>query len=224
MLSFSPKSSRRREAVLWGLGGFGKTRLALEYLKAYQEDYSAILWINAATYDSAEESFAQAAKVLTSRRSFHAATPSVGARANMRLVHQWLASDKNIDWLMVIDSLDDLESVKCRDFVPECSHGSIVVTSTLSHTKNVFQSQGLELGGLEIFDGCQMLLYDVGAEADSAKGICLPQFIRNPSNHGESLRTFNRNCQSDERSALINRTGEGHDQTENPGPGLSWAL
>ena len=51
-------TSRQQRVVLWGLGGFGKTRIALEYLRKYQEDYSAILWINAATYDSAEESFA----------------------------------------------------------------------------------------------------------------------------------------------------------------------
>ena len=224
MLSLStPGTSRQQRAVLWGLGGFGKTRIALEYLKTYQEDYSAILWINAATYDSAEESFAQAANILKSRRFFHPDAPSVGARANMRLVNQWLASKKNIDWLMIIDSLDDLESFDCRDLVPQCSHGSIIVTSTQSHTKNVFQSPSLELGNLKIFDGCQMLLDGVGDGVDSVKGTRLLQYNRRLSNHGESLRTSDRNRQSTEWSTFINRTGEGHDQTRNVGPGLSWS-
>ena len=125
---------------------------------------------------------------------------------------------------MIIDSLDDLESFDCRDLVPKCSHGSVIVTSTQAHAKDVFKSQGLEIGKLEIFDGCKMLLDGVGAEADLKKGITLLQYIENLSDHGESLRISNRNCQSAEWSSLINRTGEGHDQTRNVGQGLSWSL
>ena len=220
----TPGTSRQQRAVIWGLGGFGKTRLALQYLKNHQKDYSAMLWINAATYDSAEESFAQAADILKLRLSFHLDAPPVGVRANIRLVHQWLASNKNTDWLMVVDSLDDLESFDCRDLLPQCSHGSVIITSTLSHTRDVLKSQGLGLGALEILDGCQMLLHDLGAKANTEKGIRLTLFTRNLSNHGESPRTSNKNCQSDGRGAFSNRTGEGHDKTRNPYPGLSWAL
>ena len=195
MLSLSThETSRQQRAVLWGLGGFGKTRLALKYLETYEEDYSAIIWINAATYDSVEDSFAQAAHTLSSRSFSPPNAPSIGARANMRLVHQWLASTNNANWLMVIDSLDDLESFNCRDLVPRCNHGSILITSTLSHSMDVFESQGLELGGLEVSDGCQMLLCGVGAEAKSENGIRLLQITRSFSDHRESLRTSNRNC------------------------------
>ena len=172
-------TSRQQRAVLWGLGGFGKTRIALEYLRRYQEDYSAILWINAATYDSAEESFARAANILKSRLFFHHHAPSLGVKANIQLVHQWLASSKNIGWLMIIDSLDDLESFDCRDLVPKCSHGSVIVTSTQSQAKDVFQSEGLEIGELVTFDGCKMLLDGVGAEADLKKGTPLFQYFEN---------------------------------------------
>ena len=224
MLSLSTfETFRQKRVVLWGLGGFGKTRLALQYLKTHQKDYSAMLWINAATYDSTEESFTQAADILKLRLSFHLDAPLVGARANIQLVHQWLASNKNTDWLMVVDSLDDLESFDCRDLVPQCSHGSIVITSTLSHTMDVFKSQGLELGGLEIFNGCQMLLHGVGAKANTEKGIRLIPFTETLSNREKSLRTSIKDCYSDERSASSNRTGEGHDQTRNVGPGLSWS-
>ena len=171
MLSLRPGETRRQRAILWGLGGFGKTRIALEYLKTYQKDYSAVLWINAATYESAEESFAQAATVLRSRHAIKPSLLPVGAKTNMRLVHQWLASSKNTNWLMVLDSLDDLESFDCRDLIPQCSHGSIIVTSTLSHTMQVLDFQGLEICGLDLVHGCEMLLSGVGAEAGSDKGM-----------------------------------------------------
>lgn len=170
MLSLQPGEARRKGAVLWALGGFGKTRIALEYLKLYQKDYSAVLWINAATYESAKESFAQAAAVLRSRHALQPRLPSVEARTNMRLVQQWLASSKNKDWLMVLDSLDDLESFDCRDLVPQCNHGNIVVTSTLSRTMQVLDFPGLEISGLDLVHGCEMLICGVGVEADSDKG------------------------------------------------------
>lgn len=47
-----------------------------------------------------------------------AKSATVGARAHVHLVQQWLASGKNKDWLVILDSLDDLESFGCRDLVP----------------------------------------------------------------------------------------------------------
>ncbi|KAL9137486.1 MAG: hypothetical protein Q9175_001311 [Cornicularia normoerica] len=173
IMSFQAGETRRQRAVLWGLGGFGKTRLALEYLRIHQKDYAAVLWINAATYESAEESFVQAAIALRSRHALPPGLPAVGARTNMRLVQQWLASSKNKDWLMILDSLDDLESFDCRDLVPQCSHGSIVVTSILSDTMEALDFQGLEIGGLDLVHGCEMLLFGVSVEASSDKAMSL---------------------------------------------------
>ena len=169
MLSLQPGETGRQRAVLWGLGGFGKTRIALEYLKKRQKDYSAVLWINAATQESAEESFAQAATLLGF--ASQASLPAAGAKANMRLVQQWLASSKNKDWLMVLDSLDDLDGLDCRGLVPQCSHGNIIVTSTLSSTMDALGFQGLEISGLDLDDGCEMLLSGVGIQASLEKGV-----------------------------------------------------
>ena len=171
MLSLQPSETGRQGVVLWGLGGFGKTRIALEYVERYQNDYSAIFWINASTYESAEDSFTQAATVLRYRLVLPPHSPSRGTSVNMRLVQQWLASSKNKDWLLVLDSLDDLDSFDCRDLVPQCNHGNIIVTSTLSHLLGVFlEFQGLEISGLDLVHGCEMLLSGVGIETSSDKG------------------------------------------------------
>ena len=171
MLTSSPPGTGRQRVVLWGLGGFGKSRIALEYSRTYQKDYSAVLWINAATYESVEESFAQAATALRSRISSQRNPPSVDARANVQLVQQWLKSDKNKDWLLILDSLDDLDSFDCRSLIPQCSHGSIIVTSTLSHTASVLDFEGLETSGLDLVHGCEMLLSGVSVGTDLDKGL-----------------------------------------------------
>ena len=38
--------SSRRVAILHGLGGIGKTQLAVAYAKRYRDYYSAIFWLN----------------------------------------------------------------------------------------------------------------------------------------------------------------------------------
>ena len=206
MVSPQPGGTGQQRAVLWGLGGFGKTRIALEYLKIHQKDYSAVLWINAATYESAEESFAQAAIELRSRHGFQCSMPLVGSRVNVRLVQRWLASSKNKDWLMVLDSLDDLESFDCRDLLPQCSHGTILVTSTLSDAMEVLGFRGLEISGLDLIDGCEMLLSGAGVEPGSDKGMCFLKSSRSLSNLGLSSRNSNKTYKSDGWSAFSNRT------------------
>ena len=164
-------NSARQRAVLWGLGGFGKTRIALEYLKIYRKDYSAVIWINAGTVESAEESFAQAATTLRSRKALLPSMPPVGPRADMRLVKQWLDSRKDERWLIIIDRLDDLESFDCRELVPQCSHGTVLVTSTLSSATEVLGIQDLEVRKPDLVSAREMLLSGVGVQMNSDDGM-----------------------------------------------------
>ena len=39
--------SNRTCVVLYGLGGIGKTQLAIEYIKRHKEKYTAVFWLNA---------------------------------------------------------------------------------------------------------------------------------------------------------------------------------
>ncbi|KAI9775341.1 MAG: hypothetical protein M1839_001257 [Geoglossum umbratile] len=52
----------RRTVVLHGLGGIGKTQLAIAYAKRHKDNYSAIFWLNIKDEDSLKQSFANVAK------------------------------------------------------------------------------------------------------------------------------------------------------------------
>ena len=52
----------RSIAVLHGLGGIGKTLLAVAYLRRHKRQYSAIFWIDASTYDSILLGFSSVAR------------------------------------------------------------------------------------------------------------------------------------------------------------------
>ena len=51
----------RRVVVLHGLGGIGKTQLAIEYAKRYRENYSAVFWLSIKDDSSLKQSFRRVA-------------------------------------------------------------------------------------------------------------------------------------------------------------------
>lgn len=149
--------SGRKAVVIWGFGGLGKSRLALQYVKVHQSRYSSILWINAANFVRAVESFSQAASNIKSRD--HSILPPTGGEKDIKTVHHWLLrSQAKDDWLLVIDSVDDFE-MEFRNLIPQCNRGNIIVTSRLSGIARDLGYQEVELGSIENAAGAEMLLF-----------------------------------------------------------------
>ncbi len=95
----------KRAAVLTqalsGLGGIGKTQLALEYAYRYRDEYTAVVWIGA-----------DSQAVLLSRLDYVAQQLglSILEPRNQQQVlfafHQWFSSQTN--WLLILDNVEDL--------------------------------------------------------------------------------------------------------------------
>jgi hypothetical protein len=92
-----------RECTLCGLGGMGKSQIALEYCYRNKDNYRYIFWIDADTDETLQNSFAFVARRLTSR-----GLVSTKSTSPDDLVHQaitWLEDNNN--WLLVYDNFDD---------------------------------------------------------------------------------------------------------------------
>ncbi|KAM7196608.1 short-chain dehydrogenase [Rhypophila sp. PSN 637] len=134
---FKVKPGSQPKAALYGLGGIGKSQIALEYCyrRLETDNNLSLFWINAATATGFEESFNRIASQcgLISRDD--------SSTDRVLLVQDWLQTRHLSPWLMVVDNVDDQASFfrdKIRNgktpsqCVPHCAHGSLLFTTRSS--------------------------------------------------------------------------------------------
>lgn len=157
----------RQAVTLHGLGGIGKTQLAIAYIKAHRDDYSAIFWLNIKDEVSVKQSYSRLAKRILqdcpSASQLGVFTDDKRQDDVVAAVKRWLEHAKNTQWLMVFDNYDnpkvpgnaDSGAVDIRQFLPEAHHGSVIVTTRSS---KVSMGRRVKVGKLEdIRDSLQIL-------------------------------------------------------------------
>ena len=163
----------RRTAVLHGLGGIGKTQLAVAYAKFHKADYSAIFWLNSKNEDSLRQSFARAARRILKEHPSASRLNAVNEDSKLDemvdAVKRWLGHPKNTRWLMVYDNYDnpklrsnntDPTAVDLTQFLPEADHGSIIITTRSSQVK---LGHRIKVGNLEdVRDSLEILSHTSG--------------------------------------------------------------
>ncbi|KAK5987383.1 Kinesin light chain 1 [Cladobotryum mycophilum] len=122
--------------ALVGLGGVGKSQLAIEFVHriAARQAKIWVFWIHAGTRARVEEGFRTIANSvkLRGRNQPQANIP--------QLVYNWLANEQNGRWFMVLDSADDYDvfyktsgdspnSQSLATYLPQSQNGSIIITT-----------------------------------------------------------------------------------------------
>lgn len=159
--------SGRRAVTLHGLGGIGKTQLAIAYAKAHRDYYSAILWLNIKDEVSVKQSYLKIARRIhqehPSASQLGGITDDTQLDTAVSAVKRWLGQAKNTRWLLVFDNYDTPKVpgntgrsvVDIQQFLPEAHHGSVVVT-TRSSKVNV--GRRLQVGKIkDVHDSLQIL-------------------------------------------------------------------
>nr|RBQ95949.1 hypothetical protein FVER53263_08500 [Fusarium verticillioides] len=123
----SPEKSHAVAAV-FGLGGVGKTQIALAYvheLHAQSPDLS-IFWVYASNEERMRQAYANIMQQLK--------IPSGGENSDvLERVKQWLEAQHHKPWLMVIDNVDELDlfygTGGLGRYFPTCAHGKLLITT-----------------------------------------------------------------------------------------------
>lgn len=109
--------------VIAGLGGVGKTQVALEYAYRYQSDYDLIWWL------SAEDTAALGADFSTLASTLSLAGPAVSEQEVLvSLVLRWLAQSEHKQ-LLVFDNADTLNPANFQSYLPKGGPNHLLVTS-----------------------------------------------------------------------------------------------
>lgn len=112
--------------AIHGLGGVGKTQLAVEYAWKHLSDYDAVLWVNANSPDALDASLAALASLL-----LLPASQDREQAVQVRAVLGWLVGQKR--WLLIVDNADSESAAGAvRDRFQPNLRGHILITSRLS--------------------------------------------------------------------------------------------
>ncbi|KAK2023087.1 hypothetical protein LX32DRAFT_628702 [Colletotrichum zoysiae] len=116
--------------VLHGLGGTGKSQMALDYAQRNKDRYNPILWLDATNEDSMRSSFKGCATQLQVQVGHVENQGSVFEDPAVQAVNRWLRDRTEADdqWLVIVDNADDIHW-GLKKIIPKGQRGSVIITS-----------------------------------------------------------------------------------------------
>jgi tetratricopeptide (TPR) repeat protein len=135
--------------ALYGLGGIGKTRVAVEYAWAHADEYNALLFVVAETPEALRRNLAALAGTLVPQLD------TTDDAARLAAVLDWLKA--NPGWFLILDNVDGKPALaEVEHLLSGLAGGHVIVTSRLADFSGNFQP--LELDVLAVDDAAAFLL------------------------------------------------------------------
>ncbi|KAF2704134.1 hypothetical protein K504DRAFT_518662 [Pleomassaria siparia CBS 279.74] len=140
------KLVNKEDVSIAGLGGTGKTRVALQFAYKVKETWPefSIIWLPALSMKSFEQACTEVAKAL------HIPRTAAKEENAKELVRQWFSAERAGQWLLVLDNADDKDILfgtgdakGIFDYLPKSEEGVTVYTT---RTQEV--AQRLTLGSV----------------------------------------------------------------------------
>jgi tetratricopeptide (TPR) repeat protein len=127
--------------VIAGLGGIGKTEIAVEYIHRNFNKYEIIWWIRAEHHDRVRDALVR----LGQRLELREATTDGGRDRTITAVLDTLQSDARTGWLLVYDNA--VTPVDLQRYLPASRPGGhIIMTSRQLNWPSYLSADGIEVG------------------------------------------------------------------------------
>ncbi|KAK6353424.1 hypothetical protein TWF696_005389 [Orbilia brochopaga] len=171
--------------AITGTGGMGKTQIAIEYAYRYHTNFTAVLWVSAASEETIRASFLDIMQTIVTeqaRTTWPESVPNykiIGAKLGIpglisetgtintkpdaadqiqSALFRWLRLPRSEDpkWLLIFDNVDDLENFDIQRYFPSHGNGCILVTSRRPEFSQ--SAQQMDLDGLDEENAVKLLL------------------------------------------------------------------
>lgn len=152
--------------VLQGLGGVGKSQLAIEYATRHQGVYTAIFWCNGKSEALLRLEIAGIAEQIPLKSVLGSngkiLRDEAGVDSAIKAVFDWLSEAANTQWLVITDNVDIQQSgvTSYRVWEDFPRHGSVLITSRLASLRRL--GRGVEVKEVSTEDGLQILCNAIG--------------------------------------------------------------
>jgi tetratricopeptide (TPR) repeat protein/Mrp family chromosome partitioning ATPase len=134
-----------RPVALQGLGGVGKTQIALEYVNRFRTDYDLVFWIPSGQPQFIDASIIDLADRIQAH--FDVVIPTVAPAETVRAVLQVLSDGRSVPrWLLVFDNAEDIPAI--RPYIP-LTGGHVLITS---RTRDWPEQAGAEPLAIDLFE------------------------------------------------------------------------
>jgi hypothetical protein len=152
-----PRQSQRQKIhVLRGLGGMGKTQLAVEFARRHHRRFSSVFWLDGRSEDVLKRSIASCAgrippgQISETSRTY-ASDSGTDVDTVVKDFTAWLARPDNAAWLLIFDNVDreytaqggDPDAYDVRRYLSGADHGTVLVTTRLARLEQLGESQQL---------------------------------------------------------------------------------
>ncbi|KAK3489478.1 uncharacterized protein B0T23DRAFT_398002 [Neurospora hispaniola] len=206
-----PPTSRHSRAALFGLGGIGKSKLAIRYAEEFRGKLpqAYVFWVTAGSKESFVQGFRRIAEDL------RLPVPSSSGNDMLRRVRSWLCDNENVQWLIILDNADDyrvfrdqrttsdvlpaIDSEALETFLPQTNNGRILITSRSQQTAEILALSHEDTCSVPEMDEDQARLLfsnklgDCGESEDIARKVvlalnCIPLCISQAAAYIHKLR------------------------------------
>ena len=143
------KTYNHRVAI-YGMGGVGKTQIAIGYVYEYRKEYDNIYWISASDQAILLSGFREIGEKMGCLT-----TGTEGLRPTEMAKTVLYALRLQTNWLLVIDNLDDVSVVD--GFLPAMDSGGHTLITTRNPDVKAVPAEGLEVPVLEHHAGVELL-------------------------------------------------------------------
>ncbi len=143
----SEETPQTRIQALHGMGGIGKTLLAIEYACRHHHEYQAIFWLNATSPE-----LLSAGMLSLADQPGIPAHDDLNEQQRFAAIKQWLQHHDR--WLVVLDDLEDFSILD--QFIPLYSNGHVLLTTQSQATGQFATSVSVDQMTVE--EGALLLL------------------------------------------------------------------